>query len=184
LWHYPLSSLAPIGKMIKLRRLQMIHLPKVTRLDPLSTLVELEELRIETLPSWDASGKTLVVESLKPLEGLRKLRFLAMAGVVAGDGDLSPLASLKKLEQLHFANRYSQEQLARLACCLPQATGSFLAPFKSLGIHCAKCGSEKVMLSGSDIKNPKVICPTCRRKKYDETVARFEKFRGEVRGSH
>ena len=94
------------------------------------------------------------------------------------DGELVALGGLLALRELAIGNMFPQEQLARLSARLPHAKSNFLAPFLRLdGYACAKCGAEKVMLSGADVPNPKVVCPTCHKKKFDQSVALFEKHR-------
>ena len=111
---------------------------------------------------------------MRPLAGLSRLRVLRLGGVRVDDNDLTPLGGLAALEELGIANVFPQQQFARLARMLPQVQCKFLAPFLPLGYQCTKCGREKVMLSGSDVPNPKVVCPVCHRKKFEDTVARFE----------
>ncbi|HEY7471529.1 MAG TPA: hypothetical protein VIE68_04200 [Gemmatimonadota bacterium] len=170
---YRSDSFAPLGGLLRLRRLHVTHFPRVDSLDPLSGLGALEDLTLETLPSWDASKKRQVVKSLRPLAALGKLRSLRLAGVYAEDGDLSPIGELTGLRELAIANLYSQEQFALLSAKLPDVRSSFLAPCLQLGISCGKCGGEKVMLSGADVPNPKVVCPVCQRRKFETTVERF-----------
>jgi hypothetical protein len=175
---YAPASFTPLAGLRTLRILSVTHFPNVESLEPLAGLADLEELTLQTLPSWDASGKRQVVESLRPLASLGKLRSLSLGGVIAHDGDLAPLGGLEALEQLALGNMYPQAQFARLAARLPRARCNFLAPFLRLdGYACRKCGSEKVMLSGADVPNPKVVCPTCHKKKFDATIAMFEKHR-------
>lgn len=176
---YHADSFAPLGCLTTLRRLFIAHFPKVTSFDPLKTLIGLEELILETLPSGDASGKRKSVESFQPLSYLKKLRVLKLAGVRTVDNNLSSLGGLTDLQILAIPNFFPQRELAMLSSKLPHLTSSFLAPFLPLeGDLCNKCNSEKVMLSGSDVPNPKVICPTCRKKKFEEIVARFETYKG------
>lgn len=179
---YRSDSFAPLGCLRSLGRLFIMDFPKVTSFEPLKTLTGLEELTLETLPSGDASGKRKSVESFQPLAPLIKLRVLKLAGVRTLDKDLSPLGGLSDLQVLAIPNFFPQREFAMLSAKLPHLHSSFLAPYLRLeGNLCNKCRSEKVMLSGSDVPNPKVICPTCRRKKFEETVARFEMYRSEKR---
>ena len=175
---YRADTFAPLRSLCALRRLAVFDFPRVTCLEPLMELSSLEELTLETLPGGDASGKYKVVTSFRPLGALKRLRVLKLAGVRAGDDDLSPLAELTGLQVLALGNLFPQEQFALLASRLPQVRCFFTTPFHPLeGYLCGKCGGDKVMLSGSDVPNPKVVCPVCQRKKFESTVARFEEFR-------
>lgn len=178
IFDYRSTSFAPLNPLRALRRLSIVHFPRVTDLEPLARLSGLEELTLETLPSGDASGKHQVVASFRPLAPLKKLRVLRLAGVRAEDNDLSPLDGLKALQELALGNLFPQQQFARLARELPHVRCVFLAPFLRLEGHiCRKCGDEKVMLTGSDVPNPKVVCPVCHRKKFEANVAHFEQLK-------
>ena len=176
---YHSDSFAPLGCLPSLRRLHIVHFPKVDTLEPLKDLTNLEELRLETRPSGDASGKRQVVDSFKPLAHLKKLRVLHLGGMCTSSHDLSPLGELTELQDLALPNWFPQREFSMLSVKLPCVhPPRFLAPYLPLERDtCKKCNSEKVMLSGSDVPNPKVICPICRKKKFEETVARFEMYK-------
>ena len=124
IWHCKYRSLAPVEKLEnlqtlvvatwpdesfevlrplkRLRYLSVVHLPKVSSLDPLASLTELESLSLETLPSWDVSGKVQEVESVEPLAKLEGMRHLQLFGVRPRAGDLTPLFGLS-LESARFS---------------------------------------------------------------------------------
>jgi hypothetical protein len=78
---YPDETLEPLGRLVALEELRILHLPHVTDLAPLTNLRQLRLLSLETLPSWDASGKTTGVLSLKPLAELPHLEEINLFGV-------------------------------------------------------------------------------------------------------
>lgn len=175
------ETFEPLRGLVGLERLTVIHFPKVSSLEPLTRLSNLEALTLETLPSWDVR-KQQVVDSLAPLGGMTRLRMLRLGGVYARDENLAPLRGMHDLELLGLGNTYPQRALAELAAALPQVQSSFLAPYLPLAGHaCKRCGGEKVMLSGSDVPNPRVVCPTCNRRKVEEFTARFEAWRAASR---
>lgn len=100
---YPDDSFQLLSPLPHLRYLRVLHLPKVSDLDPLAQLGQLESLSLETLPSWDASGKRQVVSSLQPISQLQSLRHLELLGVVPADGKLTPLFDLKAIESARFS---------------------------------------------------------------------------------
>jgi hypothetical protein len=159
------------------------HFPKVHSFEALSRLTKLEDLLLTTLPSWYNTHQ--VVDTLRPLASLKKLRKLNFGGVLASDEDLSLLGTLRNLNNLFVSNIYPQEQLAKLAGRLPKVRRQwFLRPFvKFSAAQCKKCGSTKVMLSGSDIR-PRVICPICQEKQFKACVTRFEEIANGARGRH
>src|SRR6476620_6644263 len=104
IWHCKFASLYPIGQFSSLRRLaiagypdatfellaslshleelQVVHMPHVCSLAPLAALTSLRKLSLSTLPSWDASGKVTVVDSLAPLAQLQNLESVELFGVL------------------------------------------------------------------------------------------------------
>ncbi len=88
---YPDQSLAILSGLVKLQDLEIIHLPGVKSLTPLASLTALRKLALRTLPSWDASGKKTVVESLAPISQLPMLEELELIGVVPESGKVDDL---------------------------------------------------------------------------------------------
>jgi hypothetical protein len=109
---YPDTSLAAVGSLRNLRYLALTHLPQVQTLAPLSDCMQLETLSLATLPSWDASGRTLEVETLLPLQSLRSLRHLELLGVVTAEASLRPLEALSGLRSARFS-KYPAAEVAR-----------------------------------------------------------------------
>ncbi len=91
---FPDDTLDSVGELHGLRYLRILHLRRVTQLTPLRNLRSLITLRLDTLPSWDASRKKTIVESLAPLAALEDLRHIELFGVVPADGSLRPLQAL------------------------------------------------------------------------------------------
>lgn len=99
---FPDLSLEPIGSLGQLRYLSVLHLPKVTELSHLQGLLALETLGLQTLPSWDSSGKRTVVQSLDPLTQLEQLRHIELLGVIPSDQSLMALERLPNLQTANF----------------------------------------------------------------------------------
>jgi hypothetical protein len=99
---YPDETLDPVAELTKLRYLRILHLPKVTTVSPLGRLSSLVTLRLDTLPSWDASRKRTVVESLAPIGLLKNLKHIELFGVVPADRSLRPLEECTALETARF----------------------------------------------------------------------------------
>jgi len=99
---FPDTTLAVFEKLKGLKWLSILHLPKVTSITPLAALDNLETLALQTLPSWDPSGKVTTVESLAPLAELRNLRHLQLFGVVPPDKSLSAIYRCRALETAKF----------------------------------------------------------------------------------
>jgi hypothetical protein len=99
---YPDDSLVVIGELRMVQYLRVLHMPRVRDLSPLAQLESLVTLRLDTLPSWDNSGKGTTVQSLGPLAHLQALEHLELFGVVPADGSLEPLLSCRSLKTARF----------------------------------------------------------------------------------
>jgi hypothetical protein len=106
------ETLDVLRKLKQLHYLRIIHLPNVTDLSPLADLRELECLSLSTLPSWDASGKVTVVESLDPIGQLQDLRHVELMGVRPKSKSLSPLERCPRLASARF-HKYPKRELER-----------------------------------------------------------------------
>lgn len=133
IWHCKYKSLAPIAELknleelliatfpdnsfeffrglTKLRYLSILHMPKITSLSGLQNLTSLEVLSLSTSPSWDASRKRSVIDSLAPLNGLSKMIHLQLFGVVPHDNSLEPLRQLPSLRSARFS-QFPAEEIA------------------------------------------------------------------------
>jgi len=107
---YPDDSFEHLACLNELERLEILHFPRVRSLAPLSTLQNLESLQLASLPSWDASSKRLVVDSLEPLAKLSRLRSLHLLGVVPPDKSLSSLEASLSLRFARFHGYSTAEQ--------------------------------------------------------------------------
>ena len=106
---YPESSFALIAPLRQLRHLQVVHFPNASDLEPLPELENLETLSLESLPSWDSSGKVLSVHTLEPLSRLERLKHLQLFGVLPASGGLEPLLRLTALRSARFSKVSSSE---------------------------------------------------------------------------
>lgn len=109
---FPDASLETLSKLKRLKKLRVIHLPRVTDLAPLSSLRELNSLSLETLPSWDSSGKKSLVASLEPVANIPLLQHISLLGVVPNDRSLTPIEQCKNLKSAKF-HGYPKVEVAR-----------------------------------------------------------------------
>lgn len=108
---YPNATLEPIASLGALEYLSLVHLPKVTDLGPLESLSSLRVLRLQTLPSWDSSGKVTEVSSLAPLAKLGDLRHLELFGVRPTSRSLAELEACPSLESVRVSKYPNAEVL-------------------------------------------------------------------------
>lgn len=134
IWHCGYRSLAPISelsnleelvigslpdpsieflcKLSRLRYLRILHMPKISNLEPITQLASIEVLSLSTSTSWDAVGKCTIIDSLLPLIKLPKLKQLELFGVCPADKSLSDLQSCPALESARFS-QYPADEIAR-----------------------------------------------------------------------
>lgn len=174
------SDLNVLESLPKLEQLGVLHLPKITDLGPLSALPQLQALALETLPSWDASGKVQKVKSLAPIGDLKKLKALRLYGVVPNDGRLDVLAGAAALKEFECGDHYSLESMAALAVMKP---GLDLQPCVKLDhIKCKKCNEPRVMLQGRvGTRRPRWACSVCEQDRIEAHEAEFEALKAAVK---
>jgi len=94
---FPDESFEFLGRLQNLRYLRIVHMPRISDLGPLARLTRLTSLSLSTLPSWDASGRTITVRSLDPLTAIPGLAHLELLGICPPDKSLGPLEKCKRL---------------------------------------------------------------------------------------
>lgn len=191
LFAFEASTFAGIEGLRGLRYFQIDHAPKLSSLEPLEHLPQLEWLSIMTPPGWDASRKTIKVASLTPLSRLRALRYLRLMGVEPKIDGLAPLASLTQLEVLDFSHVFTltMADYAGLAAALPQTEGDCLRPTYRLNIRtlCKKCQEAELMwLTAPPSRARAALCPKCNATKLAAHVSAFERLKAQAasRSSH
>jgi hypothetical protein len=109
---FPDKSLEILAPLRKLRYLRILHLPKVSELEALSGLTNIDSLSLSTSPSWDSAGKCTIVDSLKPLEKIVTLKHLELFGVRPEDRSLAVLEQCKSLYSARFS-QYAKDEAER-----------------------------------------------------------------------
>jgi len=109
---YPDNDFSSIAALQNLDYLSVLHFPGVTDLAPLRELRALRTLRLSSLPSWDASGKVLEVDSLAPIADLPLLEHLELLGVRPASASLAELEGTAALRSLRVS-KYPEAEVAR-----------------------------------------------------------------------
>lgn len=109
---FPDKSLDVLVALTKLRYLSILHMPKVSELEPLSSLKNVETLSLSTSPGWDAAGKCTIVSSLEPLTRMKSLRHLELFGVCPADKSLALLEQCENLQSARFS-QYPKKEVER-----------------------------------------------------------------------
>lgn len=116
---FPLESFSILEELPLLRELRVVHFPRVSDIDALGSLRELEMLSLSALPDWNALHERQRVASLAPLGKLHKLRVIDLFGVVPDVGGLLPLGACRHLTQMQLLG-YSATDKAALQQALPR----------------------------------------------------------------
>jgi hypothetical protein len=166
LFAFKTASLDGMEALPALEYLQIEHAPKLASFGPLGGCSRLRWLWVSTPAGWDASRKTIKVESLAPLSHLASLEFLALMGVEPRDVSLQPLACLTRLKQLQFSHVFSvpMAEYARLAAALPNTKGDCLAASHATSVHmvCPKCKqADLVALTAPRPRAKAHLCLRC-----------------------
>lgn len=108
----PDKSLEFLSNLSRLRYLRILHMPKVTNLEILERLTNIEVLSLSTSPSWDAARKCTIVDSLVPIARLPRLKQLELFGVCPTDKSLRDLQLCPGLQSARFS-QYPKDEVAR-----------------------------------------------------------------------
>jgi len=115
---FPDKSLDVLAPLTNLRYLSILHMPKVSELEALSALENIESLSLATSPAWDSAGKCTIVSSLEPVARMKSLKHLELFGVCQADKSLAVLEQCRNLQSARFS-QYPKDEVARFY----QATG-------------------------------------------------------------
>lgn len=173
------ESLEGLESFAALEYLFIVHAPKITSFAPLASLAQLKGLLVTTPPSWDASRRTIRIQTIAPLSNLRQLEQLSLTGVEPTTDGLQPLHELT-LEALHISHvpSLTLEDYARLAAHLPHTVGACLQPTYQAAVKrlCPRCGREMAWLTGTKPRAKKQRCPVCEAEVIQRHVDQFHKI--------
>jgi hypothetical protein len=182
LFAFKAASLDGVQALPALEYLQIEHAPKIASLDPLGECPRLRWLWISTPPGWDASRRTIKVESLAPLSQIASLEFLTLMGVEPRDASLRPLVRLTRLKQLAFSHVFTvpMAEYAKLAAALPNARGDCLHASHAPNVRtvCPTCKkADLVSLTAPRPRTKAHLCPRCDAPKLAAHEAEFTQLK-------
>jgi hypothetical protein len=111
------ADLEALRGLHRLEQLKITHLPKITSVEPLAGLVSLRRLILETIPSWDSSGKVTEVDSLAPLRGL-PLEEVNMFGVRPASKSVDDLLEISTLRKARLS-KFAAKEIKRINAVVP-----------------------------------------------------------------
>jgi len=162
-----IDSLSEMSDLRGLEGLAIINFRNVHEVNPLSRLINLQQLAVA-----GSMWTRMKIESLQPLSSLRNLIYLHLTNLKAEDESLRPLAELSQLEKLEIANFYPMEEFAWLSGRLKNTKCTWFRPYVELPFDCSKCGKDTiVMLTGKGKRN---LCKECDANRLQNHVAEFQ----------
>lgn len=169
-------SIEPLGKLASLRWLQIANV-QIASLEPLRPLKNLEGLGF-----IGGESKPVALESFAPLADLTNLEWLHLGAVRTIDNSLRPLSGLKRLKFLGLANAFPVEEFAFLSLHVESSVCNLAQPYArwhSSVSPCRKCKKNwKVMTSGRPSWS---LCPTCDSIKLARCVIKFNRARSDAK---
>jgi len=165
------------SKLTKIEKLKIKNMPELEDITSLKYLVNLKELEIDTPPSWDTSGKTLLLNNLDVLSLLTKLERIRLMKVTVKENGLKGLIPLKNLKVFETDNTFEMEEFTLLAKNLPNTKCLFFEPSHEVCyVKCKKCGNNKHKLT---LKGNRFLCPNCQEKKLEEYKQKFYQIKNK-----
>ncbi len=116
---YDSDSLEPISKLIGLKTLRLLHFPKLQDISKITCNINIENLSLESLPSYDASNKYLEIDSLKPVSSLSKMMKFKMYGVKTKDSSLEFLVKCTKLIDIEIGKGFNLSEYNKIRSAFP-----------------------------------------------------------------
>lgn len=193
------SGIKSIEKVISLTKLKYLHIgssPSLAPLEPLTRVPNLEWLELENiracsdlsftnklkkLKGLSISGdlnsiKYLKVKTLEPLIELQELYWLSLIGVIVENDGLSPLAKLRNLKYLFISNKYSFEDIAKLAGARPDIECDLFDPVSEVDdfYRCKKCNNRLMVLPSG--KGMPRMCKICDAIKLEQHINQFNEI--------
>lgn len=142
-------SLDALRPLTRLEQLRVQHLPHVSSVDPLSRLVSLRRLILETRPSWDGS-KVTEVDSLEPLRGI-PLEEVNMFGVRPASKSVDDLLAIPTLRKARLS-KFSAKEIKRINALFPNEYVSWEVP--AWGSAAEVAVAREPLPSGTTFRSP------------------------------
>jgi len=109
-WNTKSTSLWDISKNKGLKALEITDFSKLEEIDQLSLATQISDLTL-----GGGHDKPLKIKTIKPLAGLKNLKYLGLTNLKIADDTLQPIGQLKNLEILEISNQFETREYAWLA---------------------------------------------------------------------
>lgn len=114
-WNTKSTSLWDISKNKALKTLEITDFSKLEEIDQLSLATQISDLTL-----GGGHNKPLKIKTIRPLTGLKNLKYLCLTNLKIADDSLQPIGQLKNLEKLEISNQFETKEYAWLATRLPK----------------------------------------------------------------
>ena len=172
-WNTKSTSLWDISKNKGLKTLEITDFSKLEEIDQLSLATQISDLTL-----GGGHDKPLKIKTIKPLAGLKNLKYLGLTNLKIADDTLQPIDQLKNLEILEISNQFETREYAWLAtrlqntkCKMFQATNS-----------CNIVGADNKLVWDTMVTGRKksFLLSTKDQLKIDKYIKDFERLKNEL----
>ena len=172
-WNTKSTSLWDISKNKSLKTLEITDFSKLEEVDQLSLATQISNLTL-----GGGHDKPLKIKTIRPLEGLKNLKYLCLTNLKIADDTLHPIGQLKNLELLEISNQFETKEYAWLATRLPNTKCKMFQATNSCNI----VGADNKLVWDTMITGRKksFLLSTKDQVKIDKYIKDFEKLKNEL----
>ena len=172
-WNTKATSLWDISKNKALKTLEITDFSKLEEVDQLSLAKQIDSLTL-----GGGHDKPLKIKSVKPLSGLKNLKYLGLTNLKIEDDTLHPLDQLKNLELLEISNQFETKEYAWLATRLPITKCKMFQATNSC--HILSADNKLVWDTMVTGRKKSFLLSTKDQMKIDKHINDFERLKNEL----
>jgi hypothetical protein len=165
-WNTKMTSLDQIGDLRDLDTLILEDTPKVTDLGPVADLGGLRAFEYSG-GIWNKN----TAQTLEPIGSLTRLEEIRLTNLRVREGGLRPLARCKALQHLTLSNQFPTADYAYLSVALPEAECDMFAPHIRLS---QAIDAGDIMVVGSRKPFLDSVEDAARLQRYEEAFRRLQ----------
>lgn len=172
-WNTKSTALWDISKNKSLKTLEITDFSKLEEIDQLSLATQISDLSL-----CGGINKPLKIKTIKPLAGLKNLKFLGLTNLKIEDDTLQPIGQLKSLDILEISNQFETKEYAWLATRLPNTKCKM---FQATN-YCTIVGANNKLVWDTMVTGRKksFLLSTKDQVKIDKYIKEFERLKNEL----
>jgi hypothetical protein len=172
-WNTKSTTLWDINKNKSLKTLEITDFSKLEEIDQLSLATQISDLTL-----GGGHDKPLKIKTIRPLVGLKNLKYLCLTNLKIADDTLQPIGQLKNLEILELSNQFETKEYAWLATRLPKTKCKMFQATNSCNI----IGADNKLVWDTMVtgRRKSFLLSTKDKIKIDKYVNDFERLKNEL----